>query len=79
MTQDEDDIQRQIGFPIGSPENPYGSGSRSHGTSLRQLGINPRALGTNPRATRRAGKQKIRQSAEWKSDKLARGQRIRNR
>lgn len=75
----DDDIQDQIGYPIGSPQNPYGAGSRSHGTSLRQLGINPRALGTNPRSTRRRGKQKIRHSAEWRADKIARGQRIRDR
>lgn len=79
MAQDDDDIQQAIGYPIGSPENPYGAGSRAHGTSLRQLGINPRALGTNPRATRRAGKQKIRQSEVWKAWKLASGQRIRNK
>ena len=69
---DEDEIQAKIGFPIGSPENPYGAGSRGHGTNLRALGINPRALGVNKRNTRRAGKQKIRQSAEWKVSKKGR-------
>lgn len=60
MQEDDDydsDIQRKIGYRIGTPENPYGAGSRSHGTNLRALGINPRALGTHPRARRaRLGK-----------------------
>ena len=75
---DDQDIIDKIG-PIGTPANPYGAGSRGLGTNLRAIGMSPRQLGTNPRATRRAGKQKIRQSKEWVAGKVASGQRVRDR